>query len=63
VKFVTDFGWGGDVFMDLAEVLRLAGKTDEAVTAVRRARELYEEKGTVPMIARTKALIAELEKG
>jgi predicted Zn-dependent protease len=49
------------VFIDLAEVLRLAGKTIEAVAAVRRARELYEE-GTVPMIARTDALIAELEK-
>jgi class 3 adenylate cyclase/tetratricopeptide (TPR) repeat protein len=57
----TDFGWHGDVFMDLAEVLRLAGKTDEALAASRRALKLYEEKGTVPMIARTKALITEME--
>jgi class 3 adenylate cyclase/tetratricopeptide (TPR) repeat protein len=57
----TDFGFRGDVFLDLAEVLRMAGRPEEALTAARRALEMYEEKGSVPMIARTKERIAELE--
>jgi class 3 adenylate cyclase/tetratricopeptide (TPR) repeat protein len=59
----TDFGWRGDVLTYLAETLHVAGKSDEALAAARRALELFEEKGNVPLIARTKALIAELEKG
>jgi tetratricopeptide (TPR) repeat protein len=57
----TDFGWRGDIFLYLAETLRLASKDEEALPAARRALETFEEKGNVPMIARTKALIAELE--
>jgi hypothetical protein len=37
-----------DVLMDLVEVLRLAGRSDEAAEAAREALALYERKGIVP---------------
>ena len=44
----------------LAEVLQLAGRTEEARAEGERALELYEQKGVVPAIERTRALLAEL---
>jgi tetratricopeptide (TPR) repeat protein len=45
----------GDVYRDLAEVMRLAGHVDEAGEALERALGAYERKGLVPMAARTRA--------
>jgi class 3 adenylate cyclase/tetratricopeptide (TPR) repeat protein len=50
----------GDAQLDLAEVLRLAGKTDEAKAAFRAALDLYERKGNLAMAERTGARLSEL---
>ncbi|HWQ23459.1 MAG TPA: BTAD domain-containing putative transcriptional regulator [Gaiellaceae bacterium] len=42
---------------DLAEVLRLAGREDEAAAAFARAIELYEERGNTVAAARTRAML------
>ena len=44
----------GDAYADLAEVLLLAGKRDEAAAALEQALERYERKGNVVMAARTR---------
>jgi class 3 adenylate cyclase len=44
----------------LAEVLKLAGRTEEAREESKRALELYEQKGVVPGIERTRSFLAEL---
>jgi tetratricopeptide (TPR) repeat protein len=41
----------GDALMDLAEVLALAGRADEAAATVLGARELYERKGATACVA------------
>jgi Flp pilus assembly protein TadD len=41
----------GDALMDLADVLSLAGRDDEAVRVVLRARALYERKGALACVA------------
>jgi predicted ATPase/class 3 adenylate cyclase len=46
--------------LDLAEVLRLAGREDEAAVAGKRALDLYAEKGNAVMHARTEAWLAAL---
>jgi tetratricopeptide (TPR) repeat protein len=51
----------GDVYADLAEVLLLGGKTDEAATALGHALDCYERKGNLVMAERTRARLAELE--
>jgi len=56
----TDFGWRGDEYKDLAEVLGIAGKRDEALAALQRALELYEGKGNVPDAERARARLADL---
>ena len=50
----------GDSLLALAEVLRLAGRTDEAAEAMRQALALWEAKGNVIYAERTRALLAEL---
>jgi class 3 adenylate cyclase/tetratricopeptide (TPR) repeat protein len=50
----------GDIWMDLARVLRLAGKPAEAERAAREALALYERKGVRPLSAATHAFIEEL---
>jgi class 3 adenylate cyclase len=50
----------GDALLDLAEVLRLANKDDEARSCIQRALGLYEQKGVVRMAERARALLAEL---
>ncbi len=50
----------GDALADLAEVLRTAGRSEEAVPAVEESLRLYEQKGSVVSIKRADALLAEL---
>jgi len=52
--------WRGDARRDLAEVLRLAGRTQEAADAARSALSLYEQKGNVVMAGRARAVLDEL---
>ena len=51
----------GDVYADLAEVLLLGGKPDEAATALEDALERYERKGNLVSAGRARARLAELE--
>ena len=56
----TDLLWfHADVLIDLADVLRMAGRPEEAAGAAREALSLYEQKGIVPSAARTRALVEE----
>lgn len=48
----------GEALLDLAAVLELAGKTDEAAAAITRAIERYEQKGVAPLAERARALLA-----
>jgi hypothetical protein len=45
-----------DVLLDLAEVLRLAGRPDEAEAATAEAVNIYERKGNVAAAERARAL-------
>ena len=47
-----------DALMDLAEVLELGGRTDEARTALGEALDLYEAKGVLPAVERVKQRLA-----
>jgi class 3 adenylate cyclase/tetratricopeptide (TPR) repeat protein len=49
-----------DALVDLAEVLTLAGRRDEAAEVLGAAEALYSEKGHSVGVARTKSLLAEL---
>ena len=49
-----------DALVSRAEVLRLAGRAEEARTDLEQAIGLYEAKGVVPAIQRTHALLSEL---
>ncbi len=48
--------------MDLAEVLRLADRPDEAADALREAVELYARKGNVVSADRARTLLADLNE-
>ncbi len=50
----------GDVYSDLAEVLLLAGKLDEAAAALEQAHDCYERKGNVVMAQRVRTRLEEL---
>jgi tetratricopeptide (TPR) repeat protein len=50
----------GDVYSDLADVLRLTGKPDDAAAALEQALERYERKGNVVSAQRTRERLAEL---
>jgi tetratricopeptide (TPR) repeat protein len=50
----------GDALMDLAEVVALAGKAEEADAALEEALGLYERKGVTVMAARARERLAEL---
>jgi len=52
--------WHGDALYDLAEVVQLAGRTDEAAAVFEQALEQYELKRTVPLVEQTRARLAEL---
>jgi tetratricopeptide (TPR) repeat protein len=49
-----------DARMDLAEVLQVAGRYDEAAQVLKEALRLHEEKGNLVSAERTRALLAEL---
>jgi class 3 adenylate cyclase/tetratricopeptide (TPR) repeat protein len=51
----------GDCLFDRAEVLRFLGRSHEARPVLEEALAVYERKGIVPSIERTRALLAELE--
>jgi tetratricopeptide (TPR) repeat protein len=51
----------GEAWMDLAKVLRMAGKGLQADEAAREALALFERKGNRPASASTRAFIAELD--
>ncbi|HET6617761.1 MAG TPA: adenylate/guanylate cyclase domain-containing protein [Gemmatimonadota bacterium] len=51
----------GDVYADLAEVLLLGGRMEEAAEALEQALARYEQKGTVVMAARTRSRLMLLE--
>jgi class 3 adenylate cyclase/tetratricopeptide (TPR) repeat protein len=53
--------WGTDTLMDLAEVLRAAGRVDEAILRIQDALALYEAKGDVVSSAKARALLIELQ--
>lgn len=46
--------WKGDAWADLAEVLELGGKPDQAAAALEQALALYERKGSVASIERAR---------
>ncbi len=50
----------GDAWLDLAKVLRMAGKPGEAGRAAGEALAFYERKGNRPASASTRAFIDEL---
>jgi tetratricopeptide (TPR) repeat protein len=50
----------GDVYADLAEVLILTGKPDEAAAALEQALERYERKGNLVSTQRAQTRLAEL---
>ena len=52
-----------DALMDLAEVLRVAGRAAEAVPIVADALRRYERKEVLPAAARAQALLRELGAG
>ena len=51
----------GDAYADLAEVLLLAGKPDEAAAALEQALERYERKGNLVSAKRAQTRLAELQ--
>jgi ATP/maltotriose-dependent transcriptional regulator MalT len=51
-----------EALMDLAEVLELAGKSDQTAGVIDQALELYERKGNIVMAERARARSAELPK-
>jgi class 3 adenylate cyclase len=53
--------WHGNALIDMAEVLRLAGRAPEAMPVVEQAVELFERKGIIPALEAARALLAELE--
>jgi len=60
----TDWpAYAGSAWLDLSEVLRLAGRPEEAADAAREAEVRFERKGIVVMLERARALRAELEAG
>jgi hypothetical protein len=52
----------GECLLDLAEVLRAAGKRDEAADAAQDALALYEQKENIVEAGRAKGFLAELAR-
>jgi tetratricopeptide (TPR) repeat protein len=50
----------GDAYLDLGEVLVLAGRPDEAVAALEQAIERYERKGNLVSSRRAQTHLAEI---
>jgi hypothetical protein len=59
----TDYLQGhGDALMDLAEVLRLASRTEDAADAARQALVLYDQKGNLALADRARHVLHELAR-
>ena len=58
VEVTDEPAFYGDALVDLALVLRAAGREGEAVEALERARELYAQKGATALVERTDGLLA-----
>jgi hypothetical protein len=57
----TDMLWPrGLAHLDLAEVLKAAGRREEAAAEVERALVLFEEKGDLPMVDQSRARLEQL---
>ena len=52
----------GDVLLDRAEVLRLAGRVEEAQTSATEALQLYEQKGNLVSAERAQAMLDHLDE-
>jgi tetratricopeptide (TPR) repeat protein len=50
-----------DAYSDLADVLALAGKSEEVASALKQALKRYERKGNVVMVERTLARLADVQ--
>jgi tetratricopeptide (TPR) repeat protein len=50
----------GDALMDLADVLRSAGREPDALAAVERAGRLYERKGNLASAAKARSLLTDI---
>lgn len=60
----TDWpGYTGMAWSDLAEVLYLAGRSNDAAAAARRAEEFLEAKGSLVLLGRVRAFRQEIEAG
>ena len=53
----------GEVLLDLAEVLRLSGRPEEAATRVEEALALFRRKGNVVATGKAQRLLSELAVG
>jgi hypothetical protein len=53
-----DVNMRADALLDLAAVLRAAGRDADALPPLRQALDLYEAKGNMVSAARTRALLA-----
>jgi class 3 adenylate cyclase/tetratricopeptide (TPR) repeat protein len=58
IEATDGLNYQGDALCDLAEVLRAAGRTDEAAATLEQALERYERKRNVVMAERTRARLA-----
>jgi hypothetical protein len=60
----TDWpGYTGTAWADLAEVLRLADRLDDAATAARKAEEFFGMKGDLVSLGRARTFREEMEAG
>jgi tetratricopeptide (TPR) repeat protein len=50
----------GDAYRDMAEIMRMAGRNDQAEEVLERALAAYQQKGLVPMANRTRTDLAAL---
>jgi tetratricopeptide (TPR) repeat protein len=58
----SDYLMRPDVFMDLAEVLAIAGRTDEAIELIHDALRLYEKKGNLVSAERARRSLASMAR-
>ncbi|MGE5461019.1 MAG: tetratricopeptide repeat protein, partial [Solirubrobacterales bacterium] len=50
----------GKALVDLAEVLRLAGRSEEAISVAREALEVFERKGNVVLSEAVRTMLARI---
>jgi tetratricopeptide (TPR) repeat protein len=65
VAIIAETDWlnlRGDALLDLAEVLDLAGKPDEAAPRIAEALHLYEQKGNIVAAGKAHELLTELRE-